>query len=66
MTVHVMLLILLLVVDALVLLGLSHDSRTSRNWRTRRSPWSVAPPLAPVPVHVHALVDRPGDDRRAS
>jgi hypothetical protein len=45
MTSGLLLLTFLLLLDALVLLGRSHDSRDGRDWRPRGSP---SPSLAPL------------------
>lgn len=39
MTPVLLILMFVLVLDVLVLLGRSHDSRDSRDWQPRGSPW---------------------------
>ena len=49
----------LLVLDVLVLLGRSHDSRDGRDWQSRRSPSLVRRPLRPISRSDRCRVDPP-------
>jgi hypothetical protein len=50
MTPILLLLAFVLLLDVLVLLGHSHDSRDGQDWQPRGSPWPGPSAVAPMPI----------------